>query len=200
MSKIIFSTGNENKMKEIRQILGTDLGEVLSIKEAGIVCDAVEDGSTFEENALIKARNVAAKVKDAIVLADDSGLEIDALGGEPGVHSARFMGEDTSYDIKNRELIRRLDGVPNDQRIARFRWVIAAVMPDGSEYTADGTIEGHIGYKQRGENGFGYDPIFYINDLTVSTAELDPEEKNAISHRGRALRKMKEIIEKSIIK
>ena len=195
MTKIIFATGNENKMREIRQILGSDSIEIQSLKEAGLVCDAVEDGATFAENALIKARNVAAKAPGAIVMADDSGLEIDALGGEPGIYSARYMGEDTSYDIKNRELIHRLEGVPDESRTARFRCVIAAVLPDGNELTADGAIEGQIGYEQRGKNGFGYDPIFYIENMTVSTAELDPDAKNAISHRGRALRKMKELLE-----
>ena len=198
MTKLIFATGNKDKMKEIRAILSRDGFEILSLKEAGIACTAEENGTTFAQNAMIKALDVASKVNDAIVLADDSGLVIDALGGEPGVYSARYMGENTSYHIKNAELIRRLEGVPDEKRTARFVCAIAAVMPDGTQFHAEGTIEGQIGYEERGENGFGYDPIFYINDMSVSTAELDPEEKNAISHRGKALRKIRTLIDEYI--
>ena len=196
--KLIFATGNEGKMKEVRAILASSGFEILSLKEAGLVCDAPENGSTFEENARIKAANVALKAPDAIVLADDSGLVIDALNGEPGIYSARYMGENTSYRIKNAELIRRLEGVPDEKRTARFVCAIAAVLPGGRQLCAEGTIEGQIGYEERGENGFGYDPIFYINDMTISTAELDPEAKNAVSHRGKALRKMKTMIDDCI--
>ena len=191
MKKIIFATGNQNKMREICEIY-EDLGyEILSMKEAGISVDIVEDGKTFEENALIKARAIADQV-DAIVLADDSGLEIDSLNKEPGIYSARYMGEDTSYDIKNANLIERLDGVPKEKRTARFVCAVAAVFPDGSEKVVRGTIEGYIGWKPEGENGFGYDPIFYVDAYGCSTAAMSREEKNAISHRGNALRKMKE--------
>lgn len=192
MSKrIIFATGNQDKMREIREIYG-DLGyEILSMKEAGIDVDIVEDGETFEENALIKAKAVAACC-DAIVFADDSGLEIDYLNKEPGVYSARYMGEDTSYDIKNASLIQRLDGVAKEDRTARFVCAIAAVFPDGSHKVVRGTIEGYIGWEPAGTNGFGYDPIFYVDEYGCSTAELSPEEKNKISHRGNALRMMKE--------
>lgn len=191
MKKIIFATGNQNKMREIREIY-EDLGyEILSMKEAGISVDIVEDGKTFEENALIKARATADQV-DAIVLADDSGLEIDYLNKEPGIYSARYMGEDTSYDIKNANLIERLDGVPKEKRTARFVCAVAAVFPDGSEKVVRGTIEGYIGWEPEGENGFGYDPIFYVDAYGCSTAAMSREEKNAISHRGNALRKMKE--------
>ncbi|MDY3871824.1 MAG: XTP/dITP diphosphatase [Roseburia lenta] len=191
MKKIIFATGNQNKMREICEIY-EDLGyEILSMKEAGISVDIVEDGKTFEENALIKARAIADQV-DAIVLADDSGLEIDYLNKEPGIYSARYMGEDTSYDIKNANLIERLDGVPKEKRTARFVCAVAAVFPDGSEKVVRGTIEGYIGWKLEGENGFGYDPIFYVDAYGCSTAAMSREEKNAISHRGNALRKMKE--------
>ena len=197
MKKIIFATGNQNKMQEIREIY-EDLGyEILSMKEAGISVDIVEDGKTFEENALIKARAIADQV-DAIVLADDSGLEIDYLNKEPGIYSARYMGEDTSYDIKNANLIERLDGVPKEKRTARFVCAVAAVFPDGSEKVVRGTIEGYIGWKPEGENGFGYDPIFYVADLNCSTAELSPEEKNARSHRGNALRAMREELKQYI--
>lgn len=191
MKKIIFATGNQDKMREIREIYG-DLGyEILSMKEAGIDVDIVEDGETFEENALIKAKAIAACC-DAIVFADDSGLEIDYLNKEPGVYSARYMGEDTSYDIKNASLIQRLDGVAKEDRTARFVCAIAAVFPDGSHKVVRGTIEGYIGWEPAGTNGFGYDPIFYVDEYGCSTAELSPEEKNKISHRGNALRMMKE--------
>ena len=189
--QIIFATGNKNKMKEIREIYGDLDYEILSMKEAGIDVDIVEDGKTFEDNALIKASAIA-KQCDAIVFADDSGLEIDYLNKEPGVYSARYMGEDTSYDIKNANLIGRLEGVPKEQRTARFVCAIAAVFPDGGHKVVRGTIEGYIGYEPAGENGFGYDPIFYVDSYGCSTAELPPEEKNKISHRGKALRMMKE--------
>ena len=195
-TKIIFATGNANKMREIREILGEDLYDIKSMKEAGIDIDIVEDGTTFEENSLIKARAISAYAKDAIILADDSGLEIDALNKEPGIYSARYMGEDTSYDIKNANLIERLDGVEKQDRSARFVCAVAAVFPDGSEDCVRGTIEGYIGWEPMGANGFGYDPIFYLWDRDVSTASLSPDEKNAISHRGQALRMIKEVIVK----
>lgn len=192
MSRIIFATGNADKMKEIRMIL-SDMGmEILSMKEAGANPDIVEDGTTFEENAWIKAQSVAKLFPDDIVLADDSGLEIDYLNGEPGIYSARYLGEDTSYEIKNQKLIERLFGVPKEQRTARFVCAIAAALPDGSTKTVRGTIEGYIGEKSAGENGFGYDPIFYVDEYGCSTAQLLPEEKNKISHRGNALRAMRE--------
>ena len=190
--KIIFATGNENKMKEIRMIL-SDLGmPIQSMKEAGIDVDVVEDGSTFEENALIKATEIAKLAGNCIVLADDSGLEIDYLNKEPGIYSARYAGEDTSYDIKNQMLLDRLQGVPKEKRTARFVCAIAAVVPGHEPFVVRGTIEGYIGDKPAGENGFGYDPIFYVSDLDCSTAELSPEDKNARSHRGNALRAVRE--------
>ena len=197
IDKIIFATGNEGKMKEVRMIL-KDLGlPVLSMKEAGVQADIVEDGTTFEENAKIKAVAVQ-KITGALVLADDSGLEIDYLNKEPGIYSARYMGEDTPYSVKNANLISRLAGVPDEQRTARFVCAIAAAFPDGEVLTTRGTIEGIIGYEERGENGFGYDPIFYLPEYKKSTAELSPEEKNALSHRGRALRQMEEELRKRI--
>ena len=195
-TKIIFATGNQNKMREIRKILGDENYDIQSMKDAGIDCDIVENGQTFEENSLIKARAVAKYASDAIVLADDSGLEIDALNKEPGIYSARYMGEDTSYDIKNANLIERLEGVEKNDRSARFVCAVSAVFPDGSEAAVRGTIEGYIGWEPMGTNGFGYDPIFYLWDKDVSTASISPEEKNAISHRGQALRKIKEVIVK----
>ena len=160
--------------------------------------DIVEDGMTFEENAEIKARSVARILTNDIVLADDSGLEIDYLGGEPGVYSARYLGEDTSYRIKNQNLIDSLEGVPDEKRTARFVCVIAAVLPDGRTLTSRGTIEGIIGREERGGGGFGYDPIFFLPEYGCSTAELSMEQKNEISHRGKALREMKEKLRREL--
>ena len=194
---IIFATGNQGKMREIRQILeGMDV-KILSMKEAGIETDIVEDGADFTENAVIKAKAIAA-MTDCIVLADDSGLEIDYLNKEPGIYSARYLGEDTSYDIKNADLLRRMEGVEENLRTARFVCAIAAVMPDGEVLTTLGIIEGHIGYEPKGENGFGYDPIFYLPEYGCTSAELTEKEKNAISHRGRALQAMRAELEKRI--
>lgn len=191
MKKIVFATGNAGKMREIRMILDAPGVEILSMKEAGIMTDIEENGTTYEENALIKARAVAAYT-DAVVLADDSGLEIDYLNREPGVFSARYLGEDTSYRVKNAKLIERLQGVPDEKRTARFVCAIAAVLPDGRELTVRAAIEGRIGYEEKGESGFGYDPIFYVPELGKTTAELTGEEKNLVSHRGKALQMMKE--------
>lgn len=184
-------------MKEICEIWGDSLlqgeeVEILSMKEAGIQTDIVEDGSSFTENAVIKAKAVAALAPDAIVMADDSGLEIDYLNKEPGIYSARYLGENTSYQIKNANLIERLSGVPEEKRTARFVCAIACALPDGRMLTELATIEGRIGYEERGKNGFGFDPIFMVPEYGVSTAELSEEEKNRISHRGKALRAMKE--------
>lgn len=205
MYKIIFATGNEGKMKEIREILDglTFLGEkvqILSMKEAGIDIDIIEDGTTFEENAMIKARAVAGAAREAIVLADDSGLVIDYLNGEPGIYSARYLGKDTSYRVKNANLVQRLEGVPDEKRSARFVCAIAAVLPDGRELSTRGTIEGRIGYEEKGLNGFGFDPIFYVPEIGKYTAELSDEDKNRISHRGKALRAMREELEKELEK
>ncbi len=197
MEKIVFATGNQHKMAEIREILSGINAQILSMEEAGISVDVVEDGTTFEENAVIKARAVAG-VTDAIVLADDSGLEIDYLNKEPGVYSARYMGEDTPYDVKNQALIQRLQGVPREKRTARFVCAIAAVFPGGETIVKRGTIEGYIGEKPAGENGFGYDPIFYVDEYNCSTAEMSGELKNSMSHRGNALRAMREELEKRI--
>lgn len=197
MVKIIFATGNEHKMVEIREILAGIDAEILSMKEAGISVDIVEDGTTFEENAAIKAKAVA-KAVDGIVLADDSGLEIDYLNKEPGIYSSRYMGEDTSYEVKNQALLDRLKGVPKEKRTARFVCAVAAVFPDGETVVKRGTIEGYIGEKPAGKNGFGYDPIFYVDEYNCSTAELSMEQKNAMSHRGNALRAVRSELEKRI--
>ncbi len=193
--RIVFATGNQNKMTEIRMIL-EDLGmPIYSMNELHIDTDIVEDGISFEENAEIKARAVARLLPHDIVLADDSGLEIDYLDGAPGIYSSRFAGEDTSYDIKNRIFLDKLEGVPEEERTARFVCAIAAVFPDGNVETVRGTIEGQIAHEIAGENGFGYDPIFYVPEYGCTTAEMDPEKKNALSHRGNALRAMRKIIE-----
>lgn len=193
--KIIFATGNENKMKEIRMIL-SDLGlPIQSMKEAGIDIEVEENGTTFEENAMIKATEIAKAAPNCIVLADDSGLEIDYLNKEPGIYSARYAGVDTSYDIKNKMLIDRLEGVPDEKRTARFVCAVAAAFPDGTTEVVRGTIEGRIAYEPVGEHGFGYDPIFYLPEYGCTTAELQPEKKNALSHRGNALRAMRKIME-----
>lgn len=189
--RIIFATGNEGKMREVRLILA-DLGmEVISMKEAGATCDIEENGSTFAENAAIKARAVWEQTGD-IVLADDSGLVVDYLGGEPGIYSARYMGEDTSYEIKNQVIIDRLAGAKEEERTARFVSAIAAVLPDGTVLHTEGTVEGLIAYAPAGSGGFGYDPIFYLPEYKMTSAEIPIEKKNEISHRGKALEAMKE--------
>ena len=188
--KIVFATGNEGKMREVRLIL-QDLGfPVLSMKEAGVSLDIEENGTTFAENAMIKAREVWEKT-GGIVLADDSGLVVDYLGGEPGVYSARYLGEDTSYEIKNQAIIDRLADAKEEERTARFVSAIAAVLPDGSELVTEGTIEGLIAHEPAGNGGFGYDPIFYLPEYGVTSAEIPIEKKNEISHRGKALEAMK---------
>ena len=197
MKKVIFATGNEGKMKEIREILGDLDIELLSLKDAGIHADIVEDGKTFEENAQIKAKAIC-ELTGEIVLADDSGLEIDYLNKEPGIYSARYAGTDTSYDIKNSLLLSRMKGVPDKQRTARFVCAVAAVFPNGDKEVVRGTMEGCIGYEIAGANGFGYDPIFFLPEYGCTSAELAPEKKNELSHRGEALRMMRQIMEKKL--
>jgi len=195
LKNIIFATGNEGKLREIRMLLD-DLGVcVQSMKEAGITVDIEENGTTFEENAIMKAKAIM-ELTNQVVLADDSGLEVDALNKEPGVYSARYMGYDTSYHVKNQNLIERLEGKRGIERSARFVCVIAAAFPDGRVITTRGTMEGEIGYEERGANGFGYDPIFYLPDYQCYSAELSLEQKNQLSHRGKALRLMKEELKK----
>ena len=196
--RIVFATGNKDKMKEFRQILA-DLGmEIVSMKEAGVDIEIVEDGMSFEENAEIKARAVSRVLTSDIVLADDSGLEIDYLDKAPGIYSARFAGEDTSYDIKNRIFLDRVEGVPDEERTARFVCAVAAVFPDGTSETVRETIEGRIAHEPAGENGFGYDPIFYVPEYECTTAEMSAELKNELSHRGKALRSMRRILEEKL--
>lgn len=196
MDRLIFATGNQNKLKEIKEIFADLPFEIVSMKDAGIISDPDENGTTFEDNALIKARDVWEKCHET-VMSDDSGLEIDYLGKEPGVHSARFMGHDTSYDLKNAELLRRLEGVPFEKRTARFVCACALILPDGTEHVVRETMEGHIADSSSGNNGFGYDPIFIPDGYDVTSADISPEEKNQISHRGKALRKMYQFLSKN---
>ena len=200
--RIVFATGNKDKMKEIRRILGDLDVEILSMKEAGVFEDVVEDGTTFSENAAIKASAIyklleekdPEAAKETVVLADDSGLEVDHLGGEPGIYSARYLGKDTPYTEKNRIIIERLEGVEGDERSARFVCAIAACLPGGKMLGTLGKMEGRIGYEIAGENGFGYDPIFFLPEYGKTSAQLSADEKNAISHRGKALREMEKLL------
>ena len=211
MKQIIFATGNAGKMKEIREILDGTGWNVLSLKDAGIDAEIEENGTTFEENAKIKAEGIrnwclengipgcsGISAKEIIVLADDSGLEIDYLNKEPGIYSARYAGTNTSYDIKNSLLLSRMKGVPDKQRTARFVCAVAAVFPNGDKEVVRGTMEGCIGYEIAGANGFGYDPIFFLPEYGCTSAELAPEKKNELSHRGEALRMMRQIMEKKL--
>lgn len=187
--QLTLATKNAGKVREIKKILPEF--DIQTMTEAGIELDIEENGETFEENALIKARAIW-KVCGGLVIADDSGLEIDYLGGQPGVHSSRFMGEDTDYVIKNRELIDRLEKAKEGERKARFVAVIACILPDGREFTTRGTMEGEIAMEPSGTEGFGYDPILYLPDYGCTSAQISLEEKNKISHRGKALKKMRE--------
>lgn len=195
MDKIIFATSNQGKMDEIRMIMKDFDIPIVSMKECGICADITEDGNTFEENAIIKAKAVM-KLTGCLTLADDSGLEVDYINKEPGIYSARYMGEDTSYKVKNQSIIDRLKEAKGSERSARFVCAIAACFPDGRVVTTSGTIEGEIGYEEKGEYGFGYDPILYVPKYGKTTGEMLPEFKNNISHRGVALKKMREILEK----
>ena len=197
--RIVFATGNKDKMKEIRMIMEDLKLPILSMKEAGVEKEIIEDGTTFQENALIKAKAIAELLPDDIVMADDSGLEIDYLNKEPGIYSARYMGEHTSYDIKNNHILERLKGVPKEQRTARFVCAVVAVFPGGKSIAVNGTMEGRIADHIAGENGFGYDPIFWLDDYGCTSAEISPEEKNSLSHRGKALRAVKQQIVEQIV-
>ena len=197
MIEILFATSNAGKAKEV-QAMFSDLDvDVKTLREEGIDIEIEENGQTFAENALIKAKAIAG-MTDKIVLADDSGLVVDYLNGEPGIYSARYMGEDTSYDIKNARILERMEGVPDDQRTARFVCAMAAIMPGGEVICTEGIMEGLIGYEMKGTNGFGYDPIYYLPEYGMTSSEISPEKKNEISHRGKALRKMQDELKKRI--
>ena len=194
---IILATNNKSKVKEISEMMsGSDI-TFESLADAGINVEVEERGTTFEENALLKAREIC-KLSGKPTISDDSGLEIDALDGAPGIYSSRFMGEDTSYDIKNNALIEKLENVADPDRTARFRCCMALVLPDGREFVTEGAMEGIIAREPKGINGFGYDPILFIPEYNRTSAELSSEEKNNISHRGEALRKMIEVIKKEL--
>lgn len=193
MKKIVFATHNEGKMKEIREILKDLNVELCSLKDMGINTEIEENGTSFEENAIIKAKTIC-EMTGEIVLADDSGLEVDYLDKAPGVYSARFLGEDTSYDIKNQYIIDKLKDAKNEERSARFVCVIACALPGGEIITRRGVVEGYISEKISGTNGFGYDPIFYVPEYNCTTADMPSELKNKISHRGKALEAIKEVL------
>ncbi|MDD5944103.1 MAG: XTP/dITP diphosphatase [Clostridia bacterium] len=197
MQRIIIATSNEGKMKEFRALLSHKDVEIVSMKEAGIDIDIDENGTTFEENAAIKAKTVC-DYSGCLCLSDDSGLVIDYLGGEPGIYSARYLGHDTPYEEKNRIIIDRLKGVPEENRTARFVCAVAAAFPDGRVLTVKDTFEGRIADEPAGCGGFGYDPIFFFPPAGMTSAEMTAEEKNAVSHRGKALRKMVALLEKEI--
>ncbi len=201
--RIVVATGNKDKMREIHEIMDHFGVDIISMKEAGVFEDVEENGTTFAENSLIKASSISKSLKekgidDAVVLADDSGLVIDALNGEPGIYSARYMGKDTPYPEKNAKIIERLSNVEDDKRTARFVCAITAVLPDGRHLCAEDTMEGIIARNVAGENGFGYDPIFFLPQFGKTSAQLLPEEKNKVSHRGKALRKMEELLSKEL--
>lgn len=189
--RIIFATGNQGKLREIRFFLEELKLDILSMEEAGAAPEIVEDGRTFGENAELKARAVWNCTGD-IVLADDSGLVVDCLNGEPGIYSARYLGEETSYDVKNRDLIARVGKTGGTNRAARFVCHIAAILPDGIVLHTEETMEGIIAEEPVGNEGFGYDPIFFIPEFGKTSAELTIEQKTKISHRGKALEAMKE--------
>jgi len=193
MEQIIFATKNENKLKEIREIMEGTPFEIISMTDAGITTDVIEDGVTFEENAVKKATEIA-KLSGKLTLSDDSGLEIDFLGKLPGVDSANYMGRETPYTTRNAHILQLMKHVPEEQRTARFVCVIAAANPNGKVITTRAAIEGTIAHKISGNDGFGYDPIFYVPEYNKTTAEMPPKLKNEISHRGKALRKIRKLL------
>lgn len=193
MKRIIFATTNENKVREVNMMMEDFDVELCTMKQAGVDVDIVEDGVTFEENAIIKAKTIM-EITGEIAIADDSGLEVDYLDGAPGIYSARFLGEDTSYDIKNQYIIDKLKDAKGSERSARFVCAMAVAFPNGEILTCKGTIEGVIAYEQKGKNGFGYDPIVYVPEFEMTTGEMSPQLKNSISHRGKALEQMKKIL------
>ena len=197
-NRILFATGNYGKMKEIKMIFSDMDVELLSLEDAGIEIDIEENGASLEENAILKAKAIAA-IRNEVVLADDSGLVIDALNGEPGIFSARYMGENTSYHIKNNNLIQRLDEKNEKDRTAHFVCAIAAVFPNGEVAVTRGSMDGVIAHEEAGENGFGYDPIFYLPEYNCTAAQLSADQKNRISHRGKALIEMKKVLVEKLI-
>jgi XTP/dITP diphosphohydrolase len=194
MTQLCIGTTNRGKQRELRELLGGWPGEIVFPQQLGLALDVAETGQTFAENAAQKAR-AYARAAAMPALADDSGLEVDALGGAPGVHSARYAGPGASDEDRYRKLLSELEGVPLERRTARFRCVVAIARPDGQVVFADGTCEGRIAFAPRGENGFGYDPVFIVSDRGETMAELSAEVKNQISHRARALRAARPLLE-----
>ena len=192
--KVVLASQNRHKLEEIQAILSRYDMELVLEKDLGLCIEVEETGTTFEENSMLKARAVM-EATGLPTIADDSGLAVDVLGGEPGIYSARYLGRDTDYNYKMGYIIDRLKDTPWEARTARFTASVAAVLPDGTSYTATGHMEGYIGYEIAGENGFGYDPFFYLPEYQMTSAQISPEQKNAISHRGRALRAMLHILE-----
>jgi XTP/dITP diphosphohydrolase len=197
MRKFVVATRNKGKMKEIDEILSSLPLQVISMEEAGIGKDIEETGSTFEENAMIKALEIY-RLTGEIVMADDSGLAVDHLGGAPGIYSARFGGEGATDEDKYNKLLGMLQNIPGEKRTARFICAIAVVINEEEKFTVRGTCEGLVGFQPQGSNGFGYDPIFYLPEFERTMAQLSPEEKNRISHRGRALQLMVEELKRYI--
>lgn len=194
-SRLIVATKNRGKLKEFAELLAHLPYDIVSMADAGIEDNIEENGTTFEENALIKAKSVWKATGDTVI-ADDSGLEVDYLNGAPGVYSARYAGEGATDDDKNRKLLRALEGVPADKRTARFVCAIAVIFPDGRNFTVRGTCEGYIAAEPAGNNGFGYDPLLYVPEIGMTIAQMESSLKNNISHRGNAIRKMVEMLEK----
>lgn len=193
--KIVLSSGNKHKINEIKNILKDMPFEVISKDDIGFSeFDVEEDGKTLEENAFKKAEGLHKLVKE-IVIADDTGLFVDALNGDPGVYSARYAGESVSYEKNNALLLKNLKNVPMEKRTAHFKTVIAVVFEDGSKMDAEGILYGKIALEERGSNGFGYDPLFVVENTGKTFAEMAEEEKNKISHRARALMNLKEKLE-----
>jgi XTP/dITP diphosphohydrolase len=190
MNELIVATRNAGKLEEIRQVLQGSIGTILSLADFPGLPEIIEDGNTFKENALKKARTLASEVGKPVI-ADDSGLSVDSLDGRPGIYSARFAGEGASDEENNAKLLREMSGIPIENRVASFHCAIALCFPDGFFRTFEGKLEGIIIDKARGCHGFGYDPLFFIPEYGKTLAELTPEVKNLISHRARALEKLK---------
>ena len=184
MIKIIFATSNKNKIKEVREIVNDKDFYIIPMSEAGINIDIEEKGSTYEENALIKTRAIAKLLPGNIIMSEDSGLEIDALDGKPGLFSARFLGHETSYIEKNKKILELMQKTGKNKRTARFICSMVVITSEGEELSTQGILEGEIGFEQKGEKGFGYDPIFFLPDKNCYLAEISAEEKNEISHRS----------------
>ncbi|MGB9679122.1 MAG: XTP/dITP diphosphatase [Thermoanaerobacteraceae bacterium] len=193
MLKIILATHNSHKINEIKSFFNDFNAEIISMNEIGVYDEIEESGESIEENALIKARWIKEKVDNGIIIADDTGLFVDYLNGQPGVYSARFAGENATYDDNNKKLLKLLEGVPFEKRRAYFKTVIALINGN-CEHILEGRLDGYIIEKPVGKNGFGYDPLFYVPEIKKTLAEMKTEEKNKISHRALALQKLKEYL------